>query len=133
MTGSSIIRKRRLLVLGLVAASAVVALGGAAVPRGQRFVDRVSIVNASEYDIRVEVSGDGKAWMNLMTADRSSTTAVSDILDQGDVWLFRFAAQGRAGGDLGVPRSDLEQSGWVLEIPPEVAERLRRLGAPPTP
>ena len=139
MTGSPLARKRWLVVLVLVlvvvlVGGSAVAACGVAVPRGPRFVDEISVVNRSEFDIRVEVSGDGvKGWMNLVTADRSSTTAASDILDQGAVWLFRFGAQGRDGGDLRIPRADLEQAGWVLEIPEDVIERLRRAGAPPTP
>jgi hypothetical protein len=55
------------------------------------------------------------------------------VVDQGEVWLFRFDSQGKTGGELRLNRSELEASGWRIAIPDEVGTRLADAGAPPTP
>jgi hypothetical protein len=113
-----------------VAAGAValaVALGGLREPPR---ISSVSITNATDFDIAVEVRGPSGGWMPLATAGRSETTSVADVIDQGDTWTFRFSAQGVHPGSLQVERRRLAASGWVIEIPPEVEQDLLRAGAP---
>jgi hypothetical protein len=121
--------------LAVVVVASVFALSvGAFVLREPVFVDEVSVTNSSEYDIGVQVSGDDPdGWMALGTASEGSTTTTVDVIDQGEVWVFRFTAQGRDGGELRVARSDLEQAGWTVTVPDEVIQQLRDLGAPPSP
>ena len=127
-------RRRRNLVALLVGATAVVTFGGPHLLRGPTYVDRVSVVNRSEYDVHVDVrGGDGGGWMSLTTADGGATTAAQDVIDQGASWVFRFRSQGRQGGELRLGRTDLVQAGWTIEMPEAVLERLRQQGAPPTP
>ena len=122
-----------LLVILVLAMAAVAALGPLLL-RGPTFIAEMKIVNPSEYDIHVEVSGGkGDGWLPVTTADRGETTVVFDLVDQGAEWVFRFSAQGRHGGELRTTRSDLKQAGWSIEIPDEVIGRLRREGAPPSP
>lgn len=119
----------------MVAVISVALAGSTTLLRGPTVVPWVSIVNGSEFDILVEVSGRGGAdgWTSVMTADRRSSSQVSDVIDQGELWIFRFRAQGRNGGEIRLARSDLRGAGWSLEIPPEVVGRLRTSGAPATP
>jgi hypothetical protein len=130
-------RGRDLLDTDLVAVAfaATLALGlGPLVLRGPSFVGEVSVINSSEYDIGVRVSdADRTGWVIVTSARRSSTTATAEVVDQGDVWTFRFSAQGRYGGELQVTRSDLEQVGWSIEVPDDVIRHLRDLDAPPPP
>ena len=125
--------ERKLWLIGAALLVAVALLGPRLV-RGPAFVERVSVVNPSPYDIHVEVSGDGRTgWMSLTTVGRASTGAALDVVDQGAVWRFRFEAQGRRGGELQVSRADLRQAGWSIEVPEAVVTRLRDAGAPPSP
>lgn len=118
----------------LVLAMAAVATLGPLLLRGPTFIAEVKILNPSEYDIHVEVSG-GQAdgWLPVTTADSGATTMAVDVVDQGANWIFRFSAQGRHGGELRTTRSDLKQAGWSIEIPDDVIGRLRQEGAPPSP
>lgn len=127
-------RMRWLLVVLAVCATAAVVIGGARLSPGPAFVDKISVVNSSEFDIHVEASGgDGQGWVSVATADRASTTVAAQVLDQGTLWIFRFRAQGLQGGELRVTGSDLKRAGWSLQIPDSVIENLRQQGATPSP
>ncbi|MGH9188365.1 MAG: hypothetical protein ACRD0U_21575 [Acidimicrobiales bacterium] len=92
------------------------------------------MTNRSEYDISVQVSGgDRDGWMAVTTASRRSTTTTVGVIDQGDVWVFRFRAQGREGCELRATRRDLEQASWTVTVPDDVIQHLRAGGAPPPP
>lgn len=119
----------------MVAVIALALAGSTTLLRGPTVVPRVSIVNGSELDNLVEVSGrdGGGGWTSVTTVDRRSSSQVSDVIDQGELWIFRFRAQGRTGGEIRLARGDLRGAGWSLEIPPEVVDRLRTSGAPATP
>ncbi len=49
---------------------------------------------------------------------------MSEVIDQGDVWVFRFDSQGESGGELRLSRTELEAAGWRVSIPAEVGARL---------
>lgn len=98
------------------------------------FIERITVMNPTVYDIGIEVTGrDRDGWVAVGTARRESTSVFEAILDQGDVWIFRFSAQGRDGGELRVPRHQLEADAWTVAIPEEVGRKLAEQGAPPPP
>jgi hypothetical protein len=119
----------------LVAIVAVaVAIATTRIDTGPRFVRRVVLVNPTPYELNVEVSGGDRAgWMPVTSAARSSASTAEEIADVGTRWVFRFSGQGAAGGDVSIPRAQLERSQWRVEIPAAVGERLRAAGAPPSP
>ncbi|MGH9154990.1 MAG: hypothetical protein ACRD1K_03885 [Acidimicrobiales bacterium] len=98
------------------------------------FVDRITFRNPTAYDLRIEVSGAGAdGWQALGTARRNETTLAEQVYDIGDVWLFRFSAQGAEGGEVRLTRSQLSRDRWRIVIPDRVDEQLRARGAPPPP
>jgi len=98
------------------------------------FVDRVSFVNQSSYDIRIDVTGgDGQGGMPLGVATQRCTTEFRLVIDQGSVWRIRFHAQGTEGGEVTVSRTDLERADWTFQIPDAVAADLTSRGTPPPP
>ena len=121
--------------LAAVAAAAVAAgLVGPRALGGPAFVDELSIVNGSEYDVHVEVSDAGRrGWMSVTTATRQSTTSARAVVDQGPTWVFRFGTQGRRSGEIRIASADLRQAGWAVQVPDAVIEGFRRQGAPPSP
>lgn len=127
--------RRRWWGLAAAVLSAGLAVGlGSALLGGPAFVERVSVVNDSPYDIHVEVTGEERAgWLSVTTADHGATGLGLEVIDQGPIWIFRFTAQGRGGGELRVLRGDLQQAGWTIEVPDAVIDRLRQAGATPTP
>ncbi len=97
-------------------------------------VDHISFVDSTVYAIDVEVTGARRdGWLPLVRAERGTTTLVEDVIEQGDVWIFRFQSQGREAGELRLDRDELIRAGWTVRIPTSVGERLALSGAPPTP
>ena len=97
-------------------------------------IDRITFENPTDYDLRVEVSGEQRdRWSALATAPARQAKEVGEILDVGEVWVFRFSSQGKDGGELRISRTELAGDGWRVEIPRRVGARLRTLGAPPPP
>lgn len=96
-------------------------------------IPRITFENPTRYALNIEVSpGTGSGWIDAGFVPREASADVSEIIDQGDVWLFRFQGQGESGGELQVTRADLQRTGWRVEIPPEVGWRLAAAGAPVT-
>jgi len=97
-------------------------------------VDELAVENGTDFHLRIEVSdGDGESWLAVGTVEAETTKAFPRVIDQGEVWLFRFAGQGRMGGELRVDRSQLVRDGWRLVVPESVADELRAQGALPPP
>ena len=120
------------LVLGLVAAVALTALVG--LSSGPSTIPRITFENPTVYALDIEVSpGTGTGWTSAGSVRQGSTADVAEVIDQGEVWLFRFDSQGSTGGEVLRTRAELEASDWTVVIPPEVGARLAQAGAPPTP
>ncbi len=101
---------------------------------GPTTVARITFVNPTAYTLSVDVSdGAGSGWSPAGFAPKRSTGVVEQVSDQGDVWVFRFDAQGKSGGELRLTREQLKRDGWRVDIPVEVGQRLAEAGAPPTP
>ena len=120
-------------IAAALAAAALAAGLGPILLRGPAFVERITFVNRGPYDIHVEASGDRETWTSVTTADRDSTSVGLKVIDQGPIWIFRFTAQGRDGGEVRTTRDELRRASWTIEIPEAVTDRLRDAGASPTP
>jgi hypothetical protein len=95
-------------------------------------VDRVTILNPTDYDIDVDVTGSGRdGWLPLAIVEHGSARVVREVIDQGARWTFRFLHEGDEVGEISVARTELERDGWRVEIPAEIGEQLRDLGTPP--
>ena len=94
-------------------------------------IDRISVENPTRYDISVLVTErDRDGWIDIGIVPRESTGQFDEIVDQGEVWIFRFSAQGHVGGELRLNRAELEQARWKVVIPAAVEAVLRDEGAP---
>lgn len=130
--GAPISIYRRIGIWPLVGAVALVA---AMVPIGRLLerppvVERVAFENPTRYDIRIEVTdGQRRRWMPVGTALRQTITTFEQVLDQGEVWIFRFSTQGEQGGELELPRQQLEDEQWHVGIPDRVDQALQAKGA----
>jgi hypothetical protein len=96
-------------------------------------VDRLTVVNPTDYDLDVHVmGGDREVWVPLAIVAARSEDVVEDVIDQGDQWTFRFLHWGDSLAERSLGRAELERNGWRVDVPPEVGERLRELGRPPS-
>jgi hypothetical protein len=96
-------------------------------------IAEITIVNGTAYDLDVEVSGeDRQGWFPVAIVEAGSTDVSEEVIDQGEVWVFRFRHWGDPVGELSLNRGELEESGWRVEVPEAISERLRELERPGT-
>ena len=111
-----------------VAGAAVLAMVAFLLPesRTPSYVDEVTVVNPHQWDVGVDVTGaERDGWLGLGTVDRTASHGFAQVINQGQQWVFRFSYAGVDGGELVVPRSELEASGWKVTVPEQFAERMR--------
>ncbi|MDQ3963614.1 MAG: hypothetical protein M3277_06860, partial [Actinomycetota bacterium] len=87
------------------------------------FVDRVVLVNESDYHANVDVRGDGGGWLGLSTVPAHQTREIEHVIDQGDTWTFRFAYGGHDSVEIEFSREELIDAGWRVEVPTELGEQ----------
>jgi hypothetical protein len=96
-------------------------------------VDRITIANPTDYQLGVDVTGeDRQGWLPLTTLEPRSEYTVGEVIDQGQIWIFRFLYLGDPVGEVSVTRDELEGNGWRVVVPDEVERRLRELGDQPS-
>jgi hypothetical protein len=130
------IPRRRARTGGLLAAAAAgiaaLALASSSLSPGT-FVERVSVVNPTPYNLNVELTAPGqRGSLDLGTAARESTMDAQQVFDAGARWVVRFSYAGTPAGEVDVLRRDLEAGGWQVEVPSTVADRLRADGFAPS-
>lgn len=124
---SRIYRAALLAVAGVAALWAV-----ASAVRGPATVDHITIDNASEYDIHIDVRPPGaSARLPVGVADQHCATSFEDVIDQGSVWVIDFRAQDHDGGRLTIDRAQLQRDHWTIHIPDAVVEAFRDGVVPP--
>jgi hypothetical protein len=110
-------------------ASAVVLLITATACTEPRHVDHITIRNGSPYSLTVSVADRGRdAYLGLGVVPREGQQTFTDVLDQGDVWVFRFTYGGEEAAELPITRIVLQQNDWVVQVPQEVSSTLAGLG-----
>ena len=110
----------------------VLLVGGRTLSRAS-FVPRVEVVNASEYEVDLDVTtGPHGGWMGVGVAQPRATTSFEDIYDQGATWILRFGVQGHIV-ERTIARAELQREQWRVHVPDELAVRLRASGVSPTP
>jgi hypothetical protein len=126
--------------VGRIARSVPAVIGGVVVilllswlVRGPDFVDRVTIANRTAFDVDVNVAGADGSRLDLTYVTAGETKAVRDVIDKGDVWIFHFSYGRTDAGTLRLDRTRLTQSGWRVEIPAAVEDRLDEAGHEPPP
>jgi hypothetical protein len=100
----------------------------------EAFVDVVTIVNDTAYSATVDVTDEGRnGWLTLTKVGPRSTYSAEGVIDQGDVWIFRFDYAGKHQAELEVSRGDLRSNGWTVSVPESFEQSLRALDVPPPP
>jgi hypothetical protein len=99
--------------------------------RSPTFVPRVEVVNDTPYSVNVDVVGD-RGRIGLGTVTTGSSLEFSEVLDEGDTWVFEFSYGGNDAGVLSIERATLEEQDWTVEVPAEVGDHLDREGINPS-
>ena len=96
-------------------------------------VDQITVVNSTDYDLEVHVTGrERDGWLPMLIVEARSQGIARGVIDQGEVWIFQFRRLGDAVCEHSLSREELERGGWRLQVPTEVEERLRQLGRSPS-
>jgi hypothetical protein len=116
---------RVVVVAVLVAAVLALALR---IVDGPRFVDRVTIANRSSVPLDVDVAESRQGgWTPEGVALEGGATAFQGVVDQGDVWWFRFSSANRSVV-VRVPREQLARNGWRITVPASISSTLATEG-----
>lgn len=100
---------------------------------GVSYVERVVLVNPTDYNLLVYVKGaDDTSWLSLGIANRNAETENQEVIDMGETWVFRFSYVGEELGEDRIARSDLVRNRWRYEIPQRVGEMLKEKGYAPS-
>jgi len=98
------------------------------------FAADITFLNETDYPAHVEVSDTSRqAWLDLTIAQRDQETTVQEVIDQGEVWVFRFDYAGKHEQEVEFSRSELERLDWTVEVPQSFGDTLQRLGVEPPP
>lgn len=96
-------------------------------------VDRLTVDNPHPWAINLDVTdADGSRWLGVGTVEREQEQTFPSVLDQGDEWTIRFSYSG-VHVDVSMTGFQLEQRGWHVTVPDELAGQLRAAGVPVTP
>ena len=115
------------VVAGIVAVATV-----ASALRAPRTIDRLTIANPTSYGIAVSMRAgpaDGRFLLGFVWDHDEGS--VADVADLGDTWIFEFSYAGVDAGELRLDRSALQDTGWRVDVPASVAQRLSALGLQP--
>jgi hypothetical protein len=94
-----------------------------------RHEDHITIRNGSPYSLTVSVADRGRdGYVGLGVVPRDGEQTFTAVLDQGDLWVFRFTYGGEEAAELPVTRAQLQRDHWTVEVPPEVSSTLAGLG-----
>lgn len=126
----------RLGIVGVVVTALFWAVATAVVIPALRtppYVDGITVDNPHPWDVHVVATdGDRAGWVGVGGIARDQERTVTDVVDQGDTWILRFAYGGQVA-EARLSRDQLTQDGWHVTVPDELADRLRAAGIPESP
>jgi hypothetical protein len=81
--------------------------------------------NRTGVAVRVTASDDGRnGWLPVGTVDARGRARITEVLDQGDVWRFRYEVGPDRIGEVRRTRDQLEAASWTVVIPADAADAL---------
>ena len=96
-------------------------------------VDEVTIDNPHDWPAHVQVTdADRDGWLGVGTVGPETEQGFLDIVDQGEIWIFRFS-YAREAVELRVSGARLEGDDWQVTVTDEFAETLRAAGVAAAP
>jgi hypothetical protein len=81
--------------------------------------------NRTGVAVRVTASDEGRTgWLPVATIDAQGRARIEQVIDQGDVWRFRYEVGPDRIAELRRTRGQLEAAGWTVVIPADTADTL---------
>ncbi len=121
------------LITALLSATVAGVLLAGEVTRLPSVVPRITVVNPTQYNVQIDVTGLSRdGWLSLGGVRRETTKHLYEVIDQGNRWIFHFHYAGQDAGELSMSKAELRAGDWRLSIPPGVGARLRAAGLTPS-
>lgn len=98
---------------------------------GVQFVDRVILVNRTDYPANVGLRDETGGSLGLATVPAESTREIREVIDQGTTWTFRFSYGGHEPLEVTLTKRELIAADWRVEVPLEFEQQLRQKGVIP--
>lgn len=90
--------------------------------------DDVTVVNRSGATVTLDATDRSRdGWVGVGSVDAHDRITAQDVIDQGDVWVFRLMVGPDRIGEIRRTAAQLEASGWKLSIPADAADSLPAL------
>ena len=81
--------------------------------------------NRTHAAVRITASDDGRTgWLPLATVDARGRAKVSEVIDQGGVWRFRYEVGPNRIAEIRRTRDQLDAAKWTVVIPASAADSL---------
>jgi hypothetical protein len=81
--------------------------------------------NRTGVAVRVTASDEARnGWLPIATVDARSRNRVTEVIDQGDVWRFRYEVGPDRLAEMRRTRAQLEAADWTVVIPADAADAL---------
>lgn len=81
--------------------------------------------NRAGVAVRVTASDDGRTgWLPVGTVDAQGRASIKEVIDQGDVWRFRYESGPDRIAEVRRTRDQLEAANWTVVIPADAADAL---------
>lgn len=97
-------------------------------------VDQLTVHNETEYDLNIDLrSAPGASRLRLAPVSRGSSRTLRSVIDPGSTFVFEFSYGGVDAAPITLNRATLEENGWEVVIPGEIATPLRAAELSPPP
>lgn len=97
-------------------------------------IDQLTIHNETQYDLNIDLrSAPDASRLRLAPVSRGSSKTLPSVIDPGSTFVFEFSYGGVDTESITVSRAALEQNGWQVTIPAEIASPIRAAGLSPPP
>jgi hypothetical protein len=104
------------VAVGLAVLVAFVAVDG--LVRDPATINRVTIRNESDDLVDVSVKGEDGSLLPVALVEPGRHAVAHDVVDQGHRWTFVVRVADTTVDTQRLTRTQLEQSGWTVTIPP---------------
>jgi hypothetical protein len=124
-------RRRDLLAIAVIVAIAPAVM--LALPKGPTHVGSITVDNPTPYELHLAVVDPDGSTTPLGIVAPADQSTLAEVVDSGANWTIRASSQGASAPDFDVDGRHAGGAGWVLAIPPSVADDLAAQGVGPVP
>ncbi len=86
----------------------------------------VTVVNRSGATVTLDATDQARdGWVGVGSVDPHDRVTAQEVIDQGDVWVFRLTVGPDRIGEIRRSAAQMRASNWTLTIPADAADRIQ--------